>query len=46
VPRKLSGSDSWKTSWLIITRSPTVIVPDGAASRVSEPVDVARKHEG
>jgi hypothetical protein len=27
MPRKLSGSDSWKTSPLIITRSPTVIVP-------------------
>ena len=27
VPRKFRGTDNWKTSWFIKTRSPTVIVP-------------------
>ena len=27
VPRKLSGTESWKRSWLMRTRSPTVIAP-------------------
>jgi hypothetical protein len=26
-PRKFSGTESWKTSWFTMTRSPTVIVP-------------------
>lgn len=32
VPKKLRGKESWKTSWLTITRSPTVMVPVGSGA--------------